>query len=439
MGLDAPVRSDIVRLDNGSPGRAGYNAIMKNIRNPFGRLFSLWGAQYEWPFMFFLTFVFAFIYIWSVASIPRLREPVLLTVFTVLFNVNLGLYWALIWWMKKKWNLWLYLGIQTALVFILSSMAAAIGPLLGLYLGLVGVSVGMLGSVRRIAAGVIGVLAVSAVNYYVITRGTGMAWWGLAIVPTTAFVVIYVVLYSRQAAAREKAQRLLVELETANRRLTEYADRIEDLTLANERQRMARELHDTLAQGLAGLVLQLEAADLHLAGGRPDRAQAIVQQAMTRARAALAESRRAIDGLRKRLPDDLEETIPAEVEHFTSATGVPCPLEISLPESLPEAIQELVFRTVAEGLTNIARHAHAHHAQVGIRSDQTSLEIYVTDDGIGFDAAKGLDRMGHYGLTGLRERARQAGGALEIESSAGGGSTLKMRIPLPAARPLEEK
>jgi NarL family two-component system sensor histidine kinase YdfH len=341
--------------------------------------------------------------------------------------------------MKKKWNLWLYLGIQTALVFILSSMAAAIGPLLGLYLGLVGVSVGMLGSVRRIAAGVIGVLAVSAVNYYLITRGTGMAWWGLAIIPTTTFVVIYVVLYSRQAAAREKAQRLLTELEAANRRLTEYADRIEDLTLANERQRMARELHDTLAQGLAGLVLQLEAADLHLASGHPGRAQTIIQQAMTRARAALAESRRAIDGLRKRLPDDLEVTIPAEVEHFVSATGIPCPLEISLPESLPEIVRTLVFRTVAEGLTNIARHAQAHHARVAIRSEGSTLLVEIGDDGVGFDSAHDSERMGHYGLTGLRERARQAGGTLEIESAEGRGSILKMRIPLPAASQWNEK
>jgi two-component system, NarL family, sensor histidine kinase YdfH len=407
---------------------------MKNIRSPIDRWFSLWGAQYEWPFMLFLTFVFAFIYIWTVASLPRMREPLLLTVFTVLFNIHLGLHWFLIWWMKKKWNLWLYLGIQTAIVFILSSLAAAIGPMLGLYLGLVGVSVGMLGSVRRIAAGVLGVLAVSAVNYYWITRGTGLAWWALAVVPMTVFVIIYVLLYSRQAAAREKAQRLLTELGAVNRRLTEYADRIEDLTLANERQRMARELHDTLAQGLAGLVLQLEAADSHLDGGRPDRAQAIVRQAMTRARAALAESRRAIDGLRRQLPDDLTEAIPAEVEHFISATGVPCPLEISLPESLPEPTQELVFRTVAESLTNIARHAQARHARVSIRSNGDALEIEIGDDGIGFDPVRDPERMGHYGLTGLRERARQAGGTLEMESGAGRGSTLKMRIPLTSTK-----
>ncbi len=389
-----------------------------------------WYPVSESPFMLFLTCIFAFIYVWTIASTPRLRAPGLLMAFTFLFILHLGLHWLIIWWIKHEGSLWLYLGIQTALVFTLSALAASIGPLLGLYLGLVGVSVGMLHSARRIAIGVLGVLSVSAVNYYLITRGTGMAWWAFAIIPMAVFVVIYVVLYSRQSAAREKAQRLALELEAANRRLTEYADRIEDLTLASERQRMARELHDTLAQGLAGLVLQLEAADSHLSGGRPDRAQTIIQQAMTRARAALAESRRAIDGLRGRQPDDLTEAIPGEVEHFISSTGVPCALNMSLPESLPEKVRDFAFRTVAEGLTNIARHARAHQARVSIRSSADALEIEIGDDGIGFDIARDAERMGHYGLTGLRERARQAGGTLEIESGAGKGSTLKARIPI---------
>jgi NarL family two-component system sensor histidine kinase YdfH len=384
--------------------------------------------------MFFLTLVFAFIYIWTVATLPRMWEPVRLTSFTVLFIIHLGLHWSILWWMEKQWNFWPYLAVQTVLVFILSSLAAAIGPLLGLYLGLIGVSVGVLGSARRIAAGVLGVLAVSAANYYWITRGTEMVWWALAIIPLTTFVIIYVVLYSRQAAAREKAQRLLAELETVNRRLTESADRIEDLTLANERQRMARELHDTLAQGLAGLVLQLEAADLHLAGGRPERAQTIVQQAMARARATLAESRRAIDGLRTQPPADLEAAVRAEVDHFESAAGVPCSLEGSLPDSLSAAEQELVVRTVAESLTNIARHAKALHVRIRLDDDGKTFAIEISDDGRGFDPARDPERTGHYGLTGLRERARQAGGELEIESVAGEGSTLRMRIPLSSTK-----
>jgi NarL family two-component system sensor histidine kinase YdfH len=146
--------------------------------------------------------------------------------------------------------------------------------------------------------------------------------------------------------------------------------RVQDLTLANERQRMARELHDTLAQGLAGLILQLEAASTHLANGRNDRAQTILQQAMTRARATLADARRAIDDLRagQTPAHDLEAALREQVAHFTDATGIPCALDVSLESELPDAAREHVLRAITEGLTNIARHAQAQHAWVNVRN-----------------------------------------------------------------------
>jgi NarL family two-component system sensor histidine kinase YdfH len=283
---------------------------------------------------------------------------------------------------------------------------------------------------KKKAVAVICILACSALNFLTIMQGGDLLWYVAGILPMTIFVVMYVVLYSRQADARVKAQGLLTELEAANRRLTESADRIEDLTLTNERQRMARELHDTLAQGLAGLILQLEAADSHLASGRPERAQSIVQQAMTRARDTLAESRRAIDGLRAEPTGDLEDAVRSEAGHFTSASGVPCSLALALDRPLPEAIRAVALRAVAEGLTNIARHARAQRASVAVRAGGDALEIEVTDDGIGFDAAD-TEPAGHYGLIGLRERVRLAGGTVEINSGPGKGSSLTVRIPIP--------
>jgi NarL family two-component system sensor histidine kinase YdfH len=403
---------------------------MKRIRSFIAHISSLWDPQSEWLFMLFLTFVFVFIYIWTVISSARVREPALLAVFTILFNIHLGLHWISIWWLKKNWSTWLYLGIQAAMVFTLVSIAGELGALVGLYLGLIGEAVGMFsGSWRKRGFAVAGILALSAVNFYWVLPEGQILWWAIAILPMTFFVIIYVLLYSRQADARAKAQELLAELEVVNRRLTESADQIEDLTLANERQRMARELHDTLAQGLAGLILQLEAADAHLAGGHPGRAQAIVQQAMTRARATLAESRRAIDGLRRELPGNLEETLKIEVEHFAASTGIPCNLDISLTQPIPGPARELIIRAVSEGLTNIARHARASQASVTLREDGTSLTVEVADDGIGFEAGNGEERAGHYGLIGLRERVRQAGGKLEIQSAKGKGTSLKAVIP----------
>ncbi len=404
---------------------------MKKIRAFFSGLFSEWAPYDEWPFMLFLSLVFLFVYIWTVLSSARLRDSVVLSAFTMLFIIHLLFHWISIWWMKKNWSIWLYLGIQAAIVFTLVSLAGEVGPMIGLYLGLVGEAAGLFyGSVPKKVLAVAGLLALSALNFYWVLPPGQILWWAIAILPMTVFVIIYVLLYARQADARVKAQELLVELEAANKRLTESADKIEDLTLANERQRMARELHDTLAQGLAGLILQLEAVDSHLSQGHADKAQTIVQQAMTRARATLAESRRAIDGLRKELPGTLEEALQAEVDHFKSASGILCEADLSLAGPLPDTIQEFALRAVSESLTNIARHAHARRARVVVRSEGNILRVEIGDDGIGFDPAHDSERTGHYGLTGLRERARQAGGTLEIESGEGKGSTLKLRIPI---------
>ncbi|MBN1440869.1 MAG: sensor histidine kinase [Anaerolineales bacterium] len=405
---------------------------MKRIHTFAARLQSLWGPHSEWPFMLFLTFVFIFIYVWTVISSSRLCDPVVLTAFTVLFIAHLFLHWISIWWLKKNWSVWAYIAIQAAIVFTLVSFAGELGALVGLYLGLIGEAAGMFtGAWWKNVIIILCILALSVVSFFWVLPQGDIFWWTLAILPMTAFVIIYVVLYSRQADARIKAQELLVELEAANRRLTEYADEIEDLTLANERQRMARELHDTLAQGLAGLILQLEAADSHLGGGRAARAQGIVQQAMTRARATLAEARRAIDGLRADPPGGLEEAVRTEIGHFTSASGLPCALEFSITGKIPEETAELVLRTVSEGLTNIARHAQARRASVCLRGGADSLSLEVVDDGIGFNAAAEEDRAGHYGLIGLRERVRIAGGTLQILSAEGQGTSIAIRIPIP--------
>jgi NarL family two-component system sensor histidine kinase YdfH len=98
--------------------------------------------------------------------------------------------------------------------------------------------------------------------------------------------------------AREQVQEIAAELEKANQQLSQYAAQVEDLTISNERQRMARELHDTLSQGLTGIILQLEAIEAHLSNERIDKAKAIVSNAKLQARAALADARNAIDDLR---------------------------------------------------------------------------------------------------------------------------------------------
>jgi NarL family two-component system sensor histidine kinase YdfH len=261
--------------------------------------------------------------------------------------------------------------------------------------------------------------------------------WGpealLAFVPTigimTLFVLIYVLMFLRQAEVRERAQTLLSELEVAHQQLQEYADRVEELTLDQERERMARELHDTLAQGVAGLVLQLEAVDSHLEQDNPTRAQEVVQQAMQRARTTLDEARRAIQALRPAVLEEggLVDAVGREVDRFAASSGVRTTFEVE-PQALdlPPDMARDVLRIAQESLTNVARHSQANHVLVQLMERNGFLEMVVEDDGGGFDP--GQVGSGCYGLAGMRERAAQMGGSLLVESEPGRGTRVVLRV-----------
>lgn len=384
----------------------------------------------EWPFFLILTVVLGFVYIQSILSNAALREPVLFILFTILMVVHIALHWLSVR-LQRNSHVVVYVVVQSALAFVVVYLAANIGLLLGLYIGLIGETIGLLREKpRRMIAAVAVLLGLSFLNYILLGGWAGWYWWLLAMLPMTFFVAVYVTLYSRQAEARQQAQSLLADLGSANRQLTDYAARVEDLTIASERQRMARELHDTLSQGLAGLILQLEAADAHLAGNRPDRARVIVRETMVRARSTLADARRAIDDLRHPGKLGLGEAARLEAEHFIASTGIPCEVSISLPASLPDPVTESAVRAVTEGLTNIARHAQAKNAKLLIvtMEDENELEIEISDDGIGFNPQ--AVEAGHYGLLGMRERVRLTGGTLEITSKVGRGTQLVIRFPL---------
>lgn len=382
----------------------------------------------EWPFFLILTFVLGFVYIQSLFSNPALREPGRLILFTVLVNVHIALHWFSVRLRKWRWVL-VYVVVQCALAFVIVYLSASIGPLLGLYMGLIGETIGLLREKPRwMVTAVAVLLGLSFLNYILLVGPADWYWWLLAMLPMTFFVAVYVILYSRQAEARQQAQSLLKDLEAANRQLSEYASRVEDLTIANERQRMARELHDTLSQGLAGLILQLEAADAHLAGNRPERARGILQQSMEKARGTLAEARQAIDDLRQPVERDLSEAVSQEAARFTDATGIPCEPKIEIAVEVPDLVSETAIRAISEGLTNIARHARAKNVTLRLTSIEKELEIEICDDGIGFDPA--VVEAGHYGLLGMRERVRLAGGRLEVQSEPAKGMQIVIRSPL---------
>ncbi len=379
------------------------------------------------PFFFFLTLVIVAMYIWGIIASPLLSNPWLLILFTLLVLIHL----------IAHWSIFLFSGRMHPTYFILQGLLAMpiiilsgnIGMGFGLYMALIGEAVGALQGRKRWSIGIIIYNLVLSLLSYVLLAGWDSIRWALfAILPMALFVIIYVSLFNRQTIAREQAQKLASELELANRQLSEYAARVEDLTIANERQRMARELHDTLSQGLAGLILQLEAADAHLTNNRNDKAHVIVADAMVQARTTLSAARRAIDDLRKTSADDLDSALRLEISRFTDATGIPCIFQSDQTLPLADSVQETVIRAVAEGLTNAAHHAQARQVAVNVRMKDKNILVTIQDDGQGFDAA--TIPAGHYGLLGIQERVLLVNGSFEIQSDNGKGTTLKIKIPL---------
>ena len=328
-------------------------------------------------FMGFLTLVVGAMYIFSLVNDPKLRQPDIFIVFTLLVGIHVLLHWYL-YRIAERSPAWVtgYILLQGLLAFAISVISGTLGMVFALFMGLIGESVGLLGIKRWGLLALTYYLILSMICFANLTGINSVGGYWLMTIPVVIFIVIYVTMYMRQAEAREQAQVLLVELETANRQLSEYADRVEDLTIANERQRMARELHDTLSQGLAGLILQLEAADANLATNRSDKARVIIQQSMQQARATLESSRRAIDNLRQPEPESLEEAIRREITQFSEYSGIPCEIRLEIPGRYLEEIQEAVVRSVAEALNNIARHAEAQKVEISALCENGSLRSH---------------------------------------------------------------
>ncbi len=381
-----------------------------------------------------VLFAVGSVYAWALYTLPDLRAPAGLALFTGAILVHACLHFLGPCITPRRRWLPLYFVAQGVLVFIIVRMTSGSqSPFaLYLYLALAAQAVGLLINRPLLALMV-------AATYLVLGLASFSMEWGWAALPAflalaapqIVVILAFVALLIRQANAHRRAQELLLELEVAHRQLADYADRIQGLTLVEERQRMARELHDTLAQGLAGLILQLEAIDLQLSHGRLDRLKIIVDQAMQRARNALASARSSIEDLRtgESAVDDLAEAVRLEAERFSSTTGIPCTLRLEPPASLPAPVREHALRIVAEGLANVERHAQAAHARIEL-SGEDALEITLADDGVGFDPETTRDRAGHYGLVGLRERAQLVGGSLDVISAPGQGTILSVRLPL---------
>jgi nitrate/nitrite-specific signal transduction histidine kinase len=219
-------------------------------------------------------------------------------------------------------------------------------------------------------------------------------------------------------------------------RTAQFAAEGRELAVLEERTRLAREIHDTLAQQLTGIVLQLEAAEAMQSRNRGERSRDLVVAAREQARLALQEARRSVWNLRP-MPLEaagLTAAVTLEAERFGSATGIAVTVRNDgVPRDLALAPQSevAVFRILQEALANAGRHSRAHLVDVELRSGGGELWLSISDDGAGFDVDdENGSRAGRFGIVGMHERARLIGAELEVTSRPEGGTRVSLRVPL---------
>jgi signal transduction histidine kinase len=271
-------------------------------------------------------------------------------------------------------------------------------------------------------------------------RSAGIYLVLLAWTAGLAFTAAGTLLLVRERAARERSDALLRQLGEAHERLRASAARVHELATAEERNRLAREIHDSLGHYLTVVNVQLEAA-LALRGRDPARADRALGEAKRLAGEALAEVRRSVAALRPAALDalPLREAIERHVVQWGQQGGPDVAIEIEgdMARCGPE-LELLLFRAVQEGLTNVRKHARAAHAWVGLRIGQEAAELRVRDDGVGVGGPsiqpdQSESPAGGFGLVGLRERAAALGGTLTLGPAVGGGAELRLTAPLATA------
>jgi signal transduction histidine kinase len=296
-------------------------------------------------------------------------------------------------------------------------------------------------------AGVAATATVSAVAYLGgvvnITAGAWWEWLAVSVISTVlagAFFYFAELTYERN----DKQKQALVELHEANLKLeaalTENAGLHAQLLVAareagvlDERQRMAREIHDTLAQGLAGILTQLQAAEQTL--DTPSVSRRHVTNAINLARESLTEARRTVHAVEPsmlaeaQLPDAINDMVRrwVEVHHVDTALIVTGDARPMHPD-----VEVALLRTAQEALTNVAKHARANRVGLTLSYMEDLVTLDVRDDGIGFEPtvkrANGSTNGG-FGLAGMRQRVQRLAGRLDIESEPGGGTAISATVP----------
>ena len=250
---------------------------------------------------------------------------------------------------------------------------------------------------------------------------------GLPLIRAFAFGMIGHIVTRLITTQRQQESALL----TANIKLSEHAVTLEQLATSRERNRLARDLHDTLAHTLSGLTVNLEAIKILLGKDQPEIMERL-DHALENTRIGLTDTRRALKDLRVKQVEDLGLKLALENLCLQASSRGEIQIDLDLPNFLPESstqIEQVYYRIAQESLENIVKHAQAINASLTISLENNCYRMVIKDDGIGFDPDQpaSLDRLG---IRGMRERAAESGCQLRIRSRPGEGTQVTILTEL---------
>jgi signal transduction histidine kinase len=329
-------------------------------------------------------------------------------------------------WLPLRWW-WAYYAASVAIVFAESRIEHAYEWVIICYLGQV-CALPLRVSVPVTIAVLVGFL----LNKFGWSNLAGLTAWqwimGAFAVCTWMILLLF---FGRVIATSAEQAKLIVELEAAKRELELARQRDAELAVLRERERLARDLHDSLGHSLVTLTVQLEAAQRLLATD-PARAATQIAEMQKLTRSSMEDLRRSLANLRA--PGLGDCPLTEALQTLCADAGKRCgaSMECALADSanrLPPVVAEVLWRVAQEGLTNVERHAQAQRVQVSLAMQSKEILLRVTDDGIGLPA-DAEDKPGHFGLRGLRERVEGLGGTFTLTTAGSKGTLIEARVPM---------
>jgi signal transduction histidine kinase len=323
------------------------------------------------------------------------------------------------------WAEVMFFSMECALIFGIGFVLGVGGSWL-IAIPLVGFAVEMLEPWQRwfvyVAVVVCSILPIGLLQGNWIGTGVNSITVGTAVV----FVAVFAQMRLNEQQARERAEQLMEELERANVQLAAFATQAEELAMTQERNRLAREIHDNLGHTLTTVNVQIEAAKV-IMDSEPARALDAMNKAQELTQKGLKRVRESVAALRESPVSNrsLSEAIASLIKEAQSS-GIVTEFKINgEPQALEHKVALALYRATQEGLTNVRRHARASRVDILLDFQPSEVRLEVKDNGVGAE-----ETSGGFGLLGIRERMQLLGGKIEISSGIGKGFCLTASVPL---------